>query len=166
MFSVNHTVTRPVWQNLGKPGTRWTSIKWNTVVPSGGFSPAENSIRGRTRNAVPSSHSGSPRLAAKGAQNKTKQVLKKKKRIYIQTLESRAALCAGHRDNEKHQCWGLIRAEEPNVSTLLTIWARSLSWADFMSFLITHIWNRASSAALSVSQWGQKESDLTVEATR
>lgn len=46
----------------------------------------------------------------------------------------------------------MVSAEEPNVSTPLTIWVRSLSWTDFMSFLIAHIWKRASSAAQHI-EW-------------
>lgn len=60
-------------------------------------------------------------------------------------------LCAGHSTTKSGcQWWGLISAEEPNVSTALTIWARSLSWTDFMSFLITHNWKRANSECESV----------------
>lgn len=143
-------------QNLEKPGTRWTNVKWKTGAFDWLQSSWKNSIRGRTWHAVPSSHSGSPLLATNGAKTKAKKSQKQEKK-YLSTNSRKQNyfLCRRQRQREAPVLM-LISAEEPSASSLLTIWARSLSWADFMSFLIAHIWKRASRAAQSVSQWGYR----------
>lgn len=79
----------------------------------------------------------------------------RKKNLHSYTLFSIIVLWTrdgrGHK-KKKHKCWGVVSAEEPSVSTPLTIWVRSLSWTDFMSVLIAHIWKRASSAAQHI-EW-------------
>lgn len=123
------------------------------------FYSKSGSIRGKTKHEGLSSHSGSLHLATKRYTSTKKHSGKTLHLKHYTTSSNFSKPCDMYKPSNEHcsagsvkdtkwkadsqpNCPGLLHTEGAPVSCLLTIWLRSLSWTDFMSFLIRHIWKQ------------------------